>query len=160
MIDGIDGAGVISGTSAVTFAKSMYITSPNGTLAVQNGIYTGPISENTGNYYNINFKIKIPPTLPTGSSPSLTDTVNDVADLDLVVPGFYCPGKGVNNENWGSWESNVEVAEIVRNLITPGSTINPYVRVWPFTIPASAYNKSINEIYYSIAWTWVKDHAD
>ena len=36
--------------------------------------------------------------------------MQELADIDLVVPGFVCPGKGI--DNWGTWESNVEVADI------------------------------------------------
>jgi hypothetical protein len=136
--------------------------------AVQDGLCLGIIKQNTGNYYNINFKIKAPSTLPSGkhlrivltwdSSPSLTTSDNALADFDLVVPGYKCPVK--NSENWGSWESNVEVADIPRSSIKAGSTISPYIRVCSFTIPAAAVNKTFNAVYYAIAWTWVKDHAD
>jgi hypothetical protein len=166
--DGIDGAGAISGAGAVLFALNSTSVSQSNS-AVERGYNVGSIPENTGNYYNINFSIKVPDTKPAGkhlrivltwdSSLSLSSLdSNKLADLDLVVPGYSCPFN--NNDNWGTWESNVEVADIASNRLTPGSVISPFIRVWDFTIPASAYNKSMNAIYYSIAWTWVKDHAD
>jgi hypothetical protein len=165
--DGIDGTGVISGVDAVSFARNAsYVSQANS--AVDSGYNVGSIPQNTGSYYNINFSIKVPDVKPAGkhlrivltwdSSPSVTGDTNELADLDLVVPGYACPFN--NNDNWGTWESNVEVADIANNRLTPSSVINPFIRVWPFTIPPTAYNKSMNAIYYSLAWTWVKDHAD
>lgn len=164
--DGIDGTGTISGVDAVSFARSAKIGSNNS--PVQDGYFVGSIMENKGNAWDKVFKVQIPSTLPEGkhlrvvltwdSSPSYLEGRNELADLDIIIPNVHCPLTGT--DNWGSWDSNVEVAEIENHQITPGGSINVHIRVWPFTIPDLAVNKSLNSIYYAIAWTWVKNHAD
>jgi predicted urease superfamily metal-dependent hydrolase len=74
------------------------------------------------------------------------------ADLDLTVAH---PNGGTSYSL--SFEDNVEMVDISSSDITSGSTY--VVTVHPFTmrIPSSAV---ASYIYYAIAWTWVKDHAD
>jgi hypothetical protein len=167
-VDGIDGTGVISGVDAVYFARNASQLRYPVSTAVQSGYYGGFIPENTGSAYSITFNIAVPSSFPSGkhlrivftwdSSPSMTTDTNEVADLDLVVPGKICPGKGI--DNWGSNESTVEVAELLNSQLTPGTPITAQILVWPFTINANAYNKSLNGVYYGIGWTWVKNSAN
>jgi hypothetical protein len=51
-------------------------------------------------------------------------------------------------------ESNVEVIDVPASELTPGDTYPLLVRVWDVKIPANDF------FYYSVGWTWVKDHAD
>ena len=170
VIDGIDGTGVISGVDAVYFARNASQLRSPGSTAVQSGYYAGFIPQNTGSTYSITFNIAIPSSFPSGkhlrivltwdSSPSMAagSSINEAADFDLVVPGKICPGRGT--DNWGSYESTVEVAELMNNQLTPGTPITAQVLVWPFTINTNAYNKSLNGVYYAIGWTWIKDNAN
>jgi len=171
LYDNIDGAGTISGSEAVTFVQNYSQVNPNMTelQAVTSGLCNNTISENTGSSYNVNFWIKIPNPKPSGkhlrivllwtSSPSDSSYlfINDLANLDLCIPAYPNPWNG--SINWGSWDSNVEVAEIISSRLTAGSKVNAYIRVPSFTIQAGCINKAVNYIKYAIGWRWVADHA-
>ena len=172
-VDGIDGNGVISGTDAVNFMQNALIAFQPNTVACSTAVISGTINENPNGpaYWCIPFQVKIPSVKPAGkhlrvlltwdSSPTISQLVfsNELADLDLYIPGY--PNPYTNNQNWGSWESNVEVADIASSRLTPGSTVSPNIWVWKFSVPSTAYNRAsgVGFIHYSIAWGWVKDHA-
>jgi hypothetical protein len=73
-----------------------------------------------------------------------------------VIPTHPCPRSGGSNINWGTWDSNVEVADIPANELSPNEIISFFKRAWPFTIPS---NDVSWYIYYSVEWTWVKHYA-
>jgi len=162
--DGVDGTGTLAGVDAVDFAKYYSHVYPGHTCPVETGMITESLYP-SGEDQDLYFKIKVPSTLPTGkhlrivvlwdSSPSLTSSTNTLADLDLVIPNHPCPTKN-NDINWGTWDSNVEAADIPNSALTPGATIDFFVRAWEFTIPSDAI---ASFIYYGVGWTWVQDHA-
>jgi hypothetical protein len=106
------------------------------------------------------FAIKIPNPKPTGkhlkivltweSSPSLTDPINDLSDLDLNFTG------NSTTYIYSRWDSNVEIIDVDASQVTAGNTYNVNVPIYTMRISAQAYSQSINSC---IAWTWVKDHA-
>lgn len=159
--DGFDGAGVISGSAAVAYAKAaVEVGSDNG--AVEHGIAAGSLyASNQG--YAIYFNIKVPAVKPAGkhlrvvltwnSSPSLNQAANALSDLDLTVEnasGGYLGGSS-------SWDNNIEIVDIASSSLTAGETVK--ARLNPFTM-RFAPGARTDFTYYSIGWTWVKDHAD
>jgi hypothetical protein len=157
--DGRDGAGVVCGTDAVWLAKNhTTITGPNNTAA-NYGICAGSLTSSFQNQ-GMQFNISIPNPKPSGkhlrvvltwdSSPSYSGQTNDLSDLDLYMYG--------NNSGYNSfsYESNVEMMDVPASDLTSGTTYVATVYGSTIRIPSNAY---VSYIYYSIAWTWVKDHA-
>lgn len=161
--DGVDGTGTLAGVDAVKFAKNRVVVWPGHTSPVETGLCARALSPDTANQ-DLHFKISVPSTLPSGKhlrivalwdgSPSMNSFTNSLADLDIVIPSHGCPTKG-NNINWGTWDSNVEAADIPNSALTPGQTLDFFIRAWPFSIQADAIS---SRIYYAVGWEWVRDH--
>ena len=153
-----DGTGTVSGYEAVAFAQA-HTWVGAGNTAVEKGM--------TGSYYyaadfsgNKRFNIAVPNPKPSGkhlrvvltwdSNPVINSGINALSDLDLVVE--INGGTKVSN----SWDSNIEVVDVANSEVTAGT--NYYADIVPYAnrIPSGA---SANLFYYSIAWSWVKDHA-
>jgi hypothetical protein len=64
-----------------------------------------------------------------------------------------------DRQNYGSWsyESNVEMVDVPSSDLTSGRTYIANVHGHLMRIPSNAFSPLI---YYAIAWTWVKDHAN
>ena len=160
-IDGADGCGVVSGQSAATYATSCTKVNVNNS-PVQNGCSTGLIYP--GNYTALTYYISIPSSMPSGkhlrivltwdSNPDITTGhyVNSLDDLDIVLFDRY------NNQvGWSqSWDGNVEVIDIPRTNLAPGTTYHVTTYKSFLRIPAGARGQYTP---YAIGWTWVKDHA-
>ena len=157
--DGKDGTGAVSGSDAVAFAMNCTNLSSPNSEAVETGIFASSwySQDNVAKKFNI----QVPASLPVGkhlrvvltwdSRPDIANNQNYLTDLDL-----YCSGTGVYDYSV-SWEGNVEVVDIPREQLTPGQTIE--ASAFP-SIIRFPYDPSKNWFYYSIGWTWVKDHAD
>jgi hypothetical protein len=159
--DGRDGAGVVSGSDAVAFARSFeYAWTPE--TPIETGLFQNLIFSYDTVGLIRSFNVKIPDVIPTGkhlravltwsSSPSENAEINDICDLDL---GFIA-----NNDNpYGSmsYDDNIEIVDIENNVITAGGEYPLTVNLTANRISQDAYS---SYIYYAIAWTWVKDHAE
>ncbi len=157
-IDGKDGAGVISGTNAVLFAKNHTSVAPNGS-AVQDGL-------SAGTWYSTDvmekrFNILIPNSKPANkhlrvvltwdTDPELEEGINYLSDLDLVASTY-----GGYLESY-SYNGNVEIVDIPSGGLTEGSTIHATIN--PTVLRFSTIPNHKDYFYYAIGWTWVADHA-
>ena len=86
------------------------------------------------------------------SNPDLTNNQNSLSDMDLNLTD----GSGNMITYSNSWDSNIEMFDITSGL-TPGATYNLNIVVYAMRIPPLARAQLT---YYSVAWTWVKDHAN
>lgn len=157
-IDGKDGAGTLCGLDAEFFAMNHTSVWP-GDAAVQNGLCGDSWHEfMTGTK---SFLIKIPRNRPIGkhlrvvltwdSKPYLPAVKNYLSDLDLRVT------RGLSTLGYSSsWNGNVEVVDIPRNSLISGETITAEASPFRFRFDSSEQSRFF---YYSIGWTWVKDHA-
>ncbi|MCD6025087.1 MAG: Subtilase family [Fibrobacteria bacterium] len=162
--DSRDGAGTVSGARAVEFAANAQYTElfPYGD-PVQTGLVSDYLDSayfDQGGFIERYYKYQVPQTIPSGkhlrvvltwtSSPSLSTAENEISDLGLYV----------NDDNgWvgsDTWESNVEIVDIDNGALTPGQDY--YIWVHPGTYRKSDGGPDL--FYYTVAWTWVKDHAD
>lgn len=73
---------------------------------------------------------------------------NRLTDLDLDA---YYSGTSSGSH---SWNGNVEVVDIPAANLNVGSTVDIRVNKVINRTPPGLY------LYYCIAWTWVKDHAN
>ena len=158
--DGRDGAGVISGTDAVWFARNHQTVAEND-AAVVHGISTNYLtSADSGSqkYFNI----QVPDPMPSGkhlrvavtwsSSPCENENINELSDRDLFMPA---------NTTWYScfsWDDNVEMIDVPHSDLTAGSPYYVVLDIGAMRIPACAH--PADTIYYAIGWTWPKDHAE
>jgi hypothetical protein len=74
-----------------------------------------------------------------------------LSDLDLLVTSGSA-GMASQSNN-----SNVEMVDIPNTTFTAGSTVEARITKWLNRIPSGG---RASYFYYSIGWTWVKDHAD
>jgi hypothetical protein len=159
LVDGKDGAGAISATNAVYFAKNH--NSGSSIYPYEDGIAVGiayPSSSGT----IASYKVKIKNPKPSGkhlrcvltwdSNPDVTNYRNWLSDFDLTLTDASNNLAGTSL----SWDSNIEMFDVTSGL-TAGATYNLNVVVYTMRIPAGA---RAQYTYYSVAWTWVKDHAD
>jgi hypothetical protein len=159
--DGRDGAGVVSGSAAVAFAQGHASVSP-GNTATDKGMGAGSLyAVDFGGAYK-RFYYLVPNPQPSGkhlrvvltwdSNPIVGGTTNALSDVDLIVQ------KNGGTQGSYSWDGNVEVVDLAASDVTAGSSY--YIDVAPAInrIPTSGARTSF--FYYSIAWAWVKDHAD
>lgn len=157
--DGRDGAGVVSGSEAVSFAQNHTSVSIGGS-AVEKGMmatsmYASDFSSNK------RFNYAVPNPKPSGkhlrvvltwdSNPVVGGGINALSDLDLIVQ------YNGSTRSSRSWDNNVEVVDIAASEVTAGSSY--YIDVAPYTNRIPASGSRANFFYYAIAWTWVKDHA-
>ncbi|HKP97112.1 MAG TPA: S8 family serine peptidase [Fibrobacteria bacterium] len=167
-VDGNDGAGVVSGAKAVKFARNHTEVNP-GEAAVIDGIGAAAITaENFDTSPYLKYNIKIPATKPSGyhlrivltwgsnpvtqnpdGSPAMD---NRLSDLDLF---FHKPTEQPVNASASSvsYNGNVEIIDVPASALTANATYCASIRKLVNRIPAG------NFFYYSIVWTWAKDHA-
>jgi hypothetical protein len=154
-IDGRDGAGVVSGSSAVYFAQNH--TEPQALTAAQKyAVSSANVSSSTAAGSTAKYNVLIPNPKPAGkhlrvvltwsSNPVRSPSWNYLSDLDLTWSG---PG----NRNSASFNGNIEIIDIPAAELTAGSTYQATITLYANRIPSGKFLK------YSIAWTWVKDHA-
>ena len=162
--DGKDGTGAVSGNEAAVFASSHTQINPGNGNTPTTALCAGSWYSNDNAQKTFNGKV--PATKPTGkhlrvvltwdSRPDLANSINYLTDLDM-----YCYGTGsIGNmfRKWStSWEGNVEVVDIPSDLLTPNQTFQVQVQPTVMRFPA---DPAKNFFYYSVGWTWVKDHAN
>lgn len=161
--DSRDGAGTVSGSNAVYFAANAQLAEQYPANSPEDGIVTDYFDSAyfaQGGFLERYYTYHVPSTLPSGkhlrvvltwtSSPSLTVAENEISDLGLYV----------NDDNgWigsDTWESNLEIVDIDNANLSPGQDY--YIWVHPGIYRKS--NGGPDLFYYTLAWTWVKDHAD
>jgi hypothetical protein len=158
--DSRDGAGTISGANAVHFADNAVTVFPNNDPEVS-AIGSGYMTEYDFDHWNtVTHQYKVPSTIPSGkhlrvvltwtSSPGYNVAENEISDLSLDVQ---------TNSGWktsDTWNSNTEIIDVSNSELTPNGTysigINPKIH--------RMASDGTDYLYYAIAWTWVKDHAD
>jgi hypothetical protein len=151
-VDGLDGTGVISGTDAEFFARTCGDAVPDGPALVS-GLDLRSLYWNE--YQPIVYNVQVPEVRPEGqhlrvlltwnSLASTASLQNDLSDLDLLSS---------SKRRSTSWESNVEVLDVPRDELAAGSIFRAIVDPLILRIPPGRFT------YYSIAWTWVDDHAE
>lgn len=159
-VDGRDGAGVVSGSSAVNFARNHSEPGPLA-AAVAYGVSTANVDRNNPNGSTAKYNILIPNPKPAGkhlrvvltwtSVPSRNPDDNYLSDLDLSVP--YNGGTSFST----SYNGNVEIVDIPAANLTAGASYQSVVTIWASRFPPSGGISSFFK--YAIAWNWVKDHA-
>ncbi len=160
-VDGNDGAGVVSGSSAVNLAQNHSEPGPNA-AAVAYAVSTAGIDQYQANGSTAKYNILIPNPKPAGkhlrvvlawtSIPTRTPVVdNYLSDLDLSVS---------SNGGWKysmSNNANIEMVDIPASDVSAGGTYQAIASLWANRFPPSGAISSA--LKYAIAWTWVKDHA-
>lgn len=159
--DGRDGAGVVSGSTAVAFAQGHTSVSP-GNTAVDKGMAAGSMYATDFNGSNKRFYYLVPNPAPSGmhlrvvltwdSNPIVGGSTNALSDLDLIVQ------KNGGTQGSYSWDGNVEVVDLAATDVTPGSSY--YIDIAPAINRIPTSGARTNFFYYSLAWAWVKDHAN
>lgn len=156
--DSRDGAGTVSGSSSVAFIKMSSELDPENGPAIQ-GYYNGYTDSTSWEQPQL-FSYLVPSEKPAGkhlrvvlswtSSPSIDTVENEISDFDLYVENVY--GWKVS----GTWNSNTEIVDI------PSSDLVADTQ-YDILVDKYAYRKASDGpefLYYTVAWTWVKDHAD
>jgi hypothetical protein len=159
-VDQRDGAGTISAYDAVAYAVTCTdLTNTPTPGAVEHGFFT---TEADSSMAERRFDVRIPDTLPNErhlrvaltwtSVPLISVPWNQPSDLDL---GGFVADSGA----YGSYslDANVEMFDVPRNAVTPGRTYSFSVYPRCIRIPPGART---NFFYYTVGWTWVRDHAD
>lgn len=159
--DGRDGAGVVSGADGVSFAQGHTSVSP-GNTACEKGLGATSMYASEFGAGNKRFNYSVPNPKPSGkhlrvvltwdSNPVVGGGVNALSDLDLIVQ------KNGSTQGSYSWDGNVEVVDVAAADLTAGSSY--YIDVSPAINRIPTSGARTNYLYYSIAWAWVKDHAD
>lgn len=160
-VDGRDGAGVVSGASAVHLARNHTSPGPNGTAETY-AVTTANIASTTPNGSTAKYNIKIPNPMPAGkhlrivltwtSNPVRSPTsYNYLSDLDLSWVG----NNGIGRTST-SYNGNVEIIDVPVSEVTAGGTYQATITLWANRIPSSGI---ATHLKYAIAWNWVKDHA-
>jgi hypothetical protein len=163
--DGKDGAGVVSGASAITFARNHSEPGPNAT-AVVDGIVSSGFDYTTPAGTDVQYNILIPNPKPPGkhlrvvltwTSDPVESSGNWLSDLDLAV---YDTNTG-NNYTSVSYNGNVEIVDPPAWQLAAGSTYRAQIHVWANRLQGPP-NSGISggTLKYALAWTWVKDHAE
>lgn len=162
-IDGKDGAGVVSGSSAQAFARIH--TEPNGNSAAQSyAVTSSDFSYLTPTGYTTQYNILIP-VIPAGkhlrivltwnSCPSRADNKNYLSDLDLIWTGE----NGIMRSSH-SYNSNIEMIDVPASEVITGKVYQAKVQLYTKRIPPPGYSINNGIMSFAIAWNWVKDHAD
>lgn len=158
--DGRDGAGVVSGSEAVSFAQNHTSVSVGG-AAAEKGMMAGSLYATDFSASNKRFNYVVPNPKPSGkhlrvvltwdSNPIVGGSTNALSDIDLTVQ--------TNSGTSGaySWDNNVEVVDVAAAGLTAGSSY--YIDVDPVINRIPASGSRTNFTYYAIAWAWVKDDA-
>lgn len=159
--DGRDGAGVVHGGDAVSFAQNHATVFTNGTAVISGMTATSLYPTDFNDINPIFYKIQIPNPKPSGkhlrvvltwdSNPGMSTSINPLSDLDLLVTS------GSQGMASNSLNSNVEMVDIPNTMFTPGSIVDARIFKTTNRIPTGSRSQSF---YYAIGWTWVKDHAD
>lgn len=155
-----DGAGVVSGSEAVSFAQNHTSVSA-GNTAVEKGMAAGSMYASDFSSGNKRFYYRVPNPKPSNkhlrvvltwdSNPVVGGSVNALSDLDLIVQ------KDGVTQGSGSWDSNVEVVDVAAAGLTAGGSY--YIDISPYANRIPASGSRTNYFYYSLAWSWVADHA-
>jgi hypothetical protein len=158
--DGRDGAGVASGSEAVSFAQN-HTTVSIGNSAVEKGMMAGSMYASDFSSGAKRFNFAVPNPKPSGkhlrvvltwdSNPIVGGGVNALSDLDLTVQ------KNGGTQGSYSWDGNVEVVDVSASSLTAGGSY--YIDAIPAINRIPSSGSRTNFFYYAIAWTWVKDHA-
>lgn len=158
--DARDGAGTISGANAVNFAENAVTVFPDNDPEVSAISWGYMASWDFENASSVSYSYRVPSSIPSGkhlrvvltwtSSPGYNVDENELSDLSLDVQ---------SNAGWHStdtWNSNVEIVDIDNSNLTPNGTYNIGVnpKIHRMASDGTEY------LYYSVAWTWVKNHAD
>ncbi|MDB5105493.1 MAG: hypothetical protein JWP91_3182 [Fibrobacteres bacterium] len=159
--DGRDGSGVVSGSEAVAFASG-HTSVSIGNSAVEKGMTAGSFYAADLSSGTKRFNYSVPNPKPSGkhlravltwdSNPIVGGAVNALSDLDLTVQ------KNGGVQGSYSWDGNVEVVDVAAADLTAGGSY--YIDIAPSYNRIPASGSRANFIYYAIAWTWVKDHAN
>ena len=157
-IDGRDGAGVVSGSSAVYFAQNHSEPGPSST-AQQYGIGSGTITPSTANGSSFTYNIIVPSPKPAGkhlrivltwsSNPVRSPTWNYLSDLDIS----WDPHNGFPQRYSSSYNNNVEIVDVPSSEVSSGSVYQTVISLYANRVPLGQFSK------YVVAWNWVKDHA-
>jgi len=152
--DGRDGAGVVSGAAAEAFCSEA-VVNPWGT-APSTGALNGHLNPSSTGDYSVS--VQMPTTFPAGkhlrvvmvwdSNPSTTQVRNDLTDVDI----WTYTDAGLRYS--AAWNSSIEMMDLYPNELTPGQTYTLYFHQTVPRIPAGEFT------YYSLAWAWVRDHAN
>jgi hypothetical protein len=157
--DGRDGAGVVSGSEAVSFAQNHTTVSVGGSAVEKGMMATSMYASDFSSSKRFNYVVPNPKpsgkhlrvVLTWDSNPVVGGGINALSDLDLIVQ------YNGSVRTSGSWDNNVEVVDIAASELTAGSSY--YIDISPYTCRIPASGSRTNFFYYAIAWTWVKDHA-
>lgn len=155
-VDGLDGAGVVSGSSAVNWAQNAVQVYPEMTSGVEKGFAVG--SWYTTDSTVKRFKVLVPSVKPAGkhlrvvltwdSRPDLTNATNELSDLDLT--GFTTQNGTYYYSS--SWDSNVEMFDVPNNELVAGQTYDFQVNAYALRLPVNT-----NYFYWALGWEWVVD---
>jgi hypothetical protein len=159
--DGRDGSGTVSGADGVSFAQTHTSVSP-GNSACEKGMGASSLYASDFGAGNKRFNYYVPNPKPSGkhlrvvltwdSNPVVGGGVNALSDLDLIVQNSS------STQGSYSWDGNVEVVDVAAGDLSAGSSY--YIDISPAINRIPSSGSRANYIYYSIAWAWVKDHAD
>jgi hypothetical protein len=155
--DGRDGAGTVSGANAVNFMSNATFVEPNNDPAIH-GIGSG--SMDSLSFGPVYYNYWVPEEIPEGkhlrvvltwtSSPGTSVSENEISDISLSAS---------TDNHWyvsDSWNGNVEMVDIPNTEL---STETQYtIAVEPMTFRRASDGPDF--LYYTVAWTWVKDHAE
>lgn len=159
-IDGQDGAGAIHGSDAIAFANGLTSVSP-GNTAKTKARYWSSYSSATFNGTPKTFNVLIPNPKPANqhlrvvltwdSFPGLTSGVNSLPDIDLSLST-----SGGANYYSSSWDSNVEMVDVLASDTPNGSTATVNVTPLTWRRPSDARSSTTN---VALTWGFVADHA-
>ena len=139
-VDGKDGTGVVSGSSAVNFARNHSEPGPIST-AVSYGLSTANIDQFQAAGSTAKYNILIPNPKPSGkhlrvvltwtSLPSRNPTGNYLSDLDLSV------SNNVATKYSSSYNGNVEIVDVLASDVTAGASYQAVATLWASRFPSS-----------------------
>ncbi|MBD3240371.1 MAG: S8 family serine peptidase [Chitinivibrionales bacterium] len=162
-VDGRDGAGVVSGYSAATFAQQATVLWGPTMYAYEQACAWDDWAED--DYSNKVYAVKTPSQLPANkhlrlvltwdSNPDMVNMDNSLSDFDLVFSSSTDIQDYIAYSS--SYNGNVEIVDIPRNDLEADETYYAILTAFTFRVPDGARSSST---YYSLAWTWVADHAD
>jgi hypothetical protein len=159
--DSRDGAGTVSGASAVNFSVNVPNNIPPEDPGVVEGLGAGYIDSATFlTYPTYRYNIATPSQIPQGkhlrvvlvwtSSPGTNDIDNEVSDMGLSVS---------INGGWmtsDTWNSNAEIVDVPSEAMYGSANYEKIITQITYRQP----DDGPNHLYYTVAWAWVKDHAD
>lgn len=155
-----DGAGVVSAHDAIEYASSLTdLSGQDSVPAVERGFFTAQADSSMQDRF---FRVRIPTALPPNrhlrvalvwtSIPDFEAMRNTLSDLDI---GAFVSDDGT----FGSYslDASVEMFDVPAAQLTPGSDYTFTLFARDIRIPPSGCT---DFFYYTLGWTWVRDHAD